>query len=411
MNDRTVALLDLGSFKTVCLIADTDTHGKARVIGFGMAEGRGVMKGAVVNAEEAAHAASEAFAAAETQAARKADRVVAAIGGPTVEGLSTKGFVPIFPKTRAITRDDVLQVINHSRRAAIPEDRTPVLAVPTEFIVDGKGGIASPVGMTGSRLEVATYLATADVSRVRDFERAAGRGGVPLEQLVPMGLASGLGVLNAEQMAKGAAVVDVGSESTNLAVFRHGSIAYSAYVPLGGRSVTKDLATLLNTSPEEAEALKLQHGAGLPDRIEPNETVGILQLGHVERRPLQRRVFCEIIESRMREIASLAAAKLEHGGWTADELRGGVVLAGGACKLPGSAELFAQVLRASKVSVGVPHLRGPNAASVQSPEFAVVAGLARFALECCRDELAPAGANGTFGDRIRMFLSLLGSRA
>lgn len=411
MSDRAIATLDMGSSKAASLIADLDASGKTRVLGCGLADCKGVRRGALVNVEEAARSAQQALREAEEQAGERVETVLASIGGSDIQGQTARGFVPIYPKTRAITRDDVLQVLNHSRQAAIPEDREPILAVPTEFIVDGQGGVSSPVGMSGGRLEVCTYLVTADFPRVRDVHRAVESGSRTVGQLVPIGLASGLGVLTNEQLSKGSVLVDIGAETTNVAVFKHGSIAFSAFMPVGGRNVSSDLATLLKTSPDEAEALKLQHGAALASVAEPQESLGILQLGHIERRPLQRTVFCEIIESRMREIAALSRKKVEDGGYSLGSLRGGVVVTGGGSQLPGTSELFASIFEPLKSTVASPHVRGPHSTQAHRPEFAVATGLARFALECCRDELSPAGESESLKDRMRTFFSLLGGRA
>lgn len=410
MNSNQVAVLDIGSTKAACLAAELDGQGGLKVVGFSSQPCEGVRKGLIADVQEVGDAASTALRHLEADSGLEIESLVVSISCRQGESHLSQGLVPIFPSTRKIHRDDLLQVINHSRQVVMPVGRELVQAIPAEFRVDGRPVKGRPLGEVGARLEVKTFLVSADVEQIGKLESIAEAGGRTIDQFVFEPLASGLGVLTVHQLEHGAVVVDIGGDSTAVGVFRKGSIVDAATIPVGSRHVTSDVATLLKTSPEEAESHKLACGCAIAAIVPESETIGILQLGQIERRPMQRRVFCEIIEARLREIAKLVREALERGGHL-DSLPSGVALTGGGSNMKGVVELFDTVLSPLKAKVSTPHLKGHHTAETARPEWAAAAGLARFALECCRDELTPAAKDAKLGDKIRTMLSLLGGKS
>lgn len=404
MKREFVSVLDLGTSKAACLVAEPDERHGIRVLGFAEGECKGVRRGVVADLEEAARAVDGVCRRAQQESGRDIDTLFVSIGGGQVECHEGKGFVPIYPRMRTITRDDVLQVVNHSRQVALPPDREQIAALPRDFRVDGQSGISKPVGMVGSRLEVSTFLATAESAQIQNLERALVMTGRRVEAVAPAALASGLGVLNSQDLEGGAAVVDIGAGGTQVAVFDNGSVVYSAFIPVGSGHVTSDLSKLLKTSPEEAERLK-RLGEAESGGAASGSSVEVLQIGQVQPRALDRRVLCEIIESRMRELATMVRQQLERSGKAAT-LAAGVVLTGGGSRLAGTDRLFESVMGHGKVRVAAPKL-GAAGREAERPELATAVGLARFALDTDEDELATAGANGKWTDKVRTLWSMV----
>jgi cell division protein FtsA len=166
---------------------------------------------------------------------------------------------------------------------------------------------------------------------------------------------------------------------------------------------------LLKTSPEEAERLKIEHGSAVAALAPPDDQVGVLQLGQIHERPMQRRVLCEIIESRMRELATFVRQQLEKSGHFG-LLPGGIVLTGGGSSLKNVSELFADQFGGQKIRIGTPKVKGSNASKVQHPSWAAAIGAAKFAFCTETDELAPVGDEGSLGGRIKTIWSMLSGK-
>lgn len=409
MKSEKVTVLDLGNSSVRCLAAKVDQAGGYHVVAQASTEARGIKKGVVVDVEEAARAIDAVCRNVQNKTGAPLDPLVVGIGGQHVEGHNAQGFVPIYPRSRPITREDVLQVVNHSRQIGLPPDREQIQALPREFRIDGQRGIQRPIGMNGSKLEVITYIVTGQSAHIQNIERAVQLAGQKLDQMVLKPLASGLGVLNQESIESGAAVVDIGGGTTEVAVFSGGAIAYSATVPVGGILVTSDLCTLIKLSPEEGERLKLAHGSARPETIGEKDTIEVLQIGHDHKRPMQRKVLCEIIESRMRELAMLVRQHIERSGLYG-MLPAGVFLTGGGSLLPGTEHVFADVLKHLHVATATPHMKGLLGSGNDRQGMAVAIGLVKYALQMGDNELTPASGKKDWKDTVRTMWSLFGGR-
>jgi cell division protein FtsA len=403
MKSDLVTVLDLGSTKAAALAAEFDEKGGIRVVAASSVPCKGIKKGVVTDLDETARCIDAVLRRVREKLEGEVGGLVIGIGGQHIEGVNAQGFVPIYPRSRQITREDVLQVINHSRQHVLPPDREQIQSLPKEFRIDGQRGIQRPIGMNGSKLEAVTYIVTGQTTHIQNLEKAVQMAGHKVEQMVLQPLASGLAVLSAEEIQIGSVVVDIGGGTTDVAVFNGGSIAYSACVPLGSQHITSDISKLLKTSPEEAERLKIEHGAALARLTKETDPVDVLQVGQTQARPLQRRVLCEIIESRVREIATMVRQQIEKSGLFA-MLPGGIVLTGGGSALEGTAELFQDVHKHLRARVAAPQVEGPEGPNANRLDMATAVGLARFTLECCQDELAPAGGVSDWKEKIRTFL-------
>jgi len=410
MRSDKVTVLDLGSSSIRCLVAEVDPSGGYRVKAQASAPCRGVKKGVVADLDETAHAIDNVCRSIQNKIGSPLDPLVVGIGGQHVEGQNAQGFVPIYPRSRPITREDVLQVVNHSRQLGVPPDREQIQALPREFRIDGQRGIQRPIGMNGSKLEVITYIVTGQTSHIQNIERAVQMAGQRIDQMVLKPLASGLGVLSQESIENGAAVVDIGGGTTEVAVFAGGSIVYSATVPVGGMLVTSDLCKLIKVSPEDGERLKLTHGSARPETVNEKETVEVMQIGQTRARPMQRKVLCEIIESRMRELSVMVRQQIEKSGFNG-MLPAGVFLTGCGSLLPGTEHLFAETLKHMRVTTAAPQMKGLLGSGPERHGMSVVVGLAKYALEMGDNELTPASGKRDWKETVRTMWSLFGGRA
>lgn len=396
----TVTVLDLGSTKVAALVAESDaqTAGAVRVLGSSQMDCAVLKRGAISELDEVGRAITHVVGTAEREASAHNEFVFVGVGGPRVEGVVTQGFVPIVPSGRQISREDVHQVVNHSRQVVLPPDRHMLMAMPREFRVDGQRGVSRPVGMPASRLEVSTYVVSALSDHTQSVEGALAKGGRKVAAMVYQPLAAGLGLLSPSDMELGTVVIDLGGGMTNVSMFLHGSIAFGASIPIGSAHVSSDVSKLLKTSMEEAERLKLESGGAVASMATDDQSVQVMQLGQTHARPMQRKVLCEIIESRIREIVAMCRQQLEQSGNYVHVKS--VVLTGGGSRLSGIDAAFQSGFGSIPVTV---------AKSKQAPELAVCLGLAKYALESEDDDIAPAEA-GDWKDRIRTFWSLFSGK-
>lgn len=406
MND-VVLVVDIGSTKTVCLAAEQGADSRLKVLGFAQTASQGVVKSTVQDPERAAHAVGSVYARVSEELGKKGMPVVVTVGGCHVRCASTQGFFPIYPPGRAVRREDVLQVVNHSRQIVLGADYEQIQALPREFRLDGEKGLGDPVGKPTSRLEVLTCLLTGHSDTLHKLETVFSILGIRLEEMVVGGLVSGISALKIDQLQRGALCVDLGHSSMSLALFQNGSLAWTGTLPVGSRHITSDIAQLLKVSLTEAERLKVEQGFALPESVDSKEVVQVLQEDQDQPRPMPRKVLSEIVHSRVLEMATMARKQMESSGF--EQPVPEVVLVGGGSELAGVDRVFGTVFR-TECRRGKLSLVGMRAREVESPANACAVGTARFVLEARDDGFEPVNGLNSWKDRIHALRTRFGVR-
>ena len=186
-------------------------------------------------------------------------------------------------------------------------------------------------------------------------------------------------MLTEEEQEIGVALVDLGGGTSDIAVYDNNAIKHTAVVPLGGSTLTNDIAFGLRTPTKSAERIKVKYGCCLHDFVPQDETIEVPSVGGRPPQKLSRLTLTDICEPRMEEIFSFVDKTLCNVNCK-ESIRAGVVLTGGASLIEGAAELGEQVFDVP-VRIGYPiEVKGLTDV-VQNPKFATVVGLLRYGAE------------------------------
>jgi cell division protein FtsA len=378
--------LDIGTTKVCTVVGHGDPRGKITIVGVGIVPSRGIKKGVVIDVEDTVAAIRESVERARHMAGVEIDQAVAGITGDHIQSSNRRGTVTVAGVARAggtgaagegaITAEDVSRVLQ-AAAMDVPEDREIIHSLPRFFAVDGHRGVRRPIGMCGQRLEVETHVVTGTASFLQNVVQCVERAGLGVEALVLEPIATSEAVATPDERELGVALIDIGGGTSDIAVFMDGSIIHSAVLPVGGNHVTRDISIGLRTPFELAERLKIESGVASPSLIPHGEALEVMTAGSGERLRLPRAILGEIIEARMSELLEMAKSAINEAG--VQRLPAGVILTGGGAMLPGAIELAQEVFELP-VRLGKPIETSGWSDQVETPQFATVVGLLRFAL-------------------------------
>lgn len=376
-----VSALDIGTTKVCCLVAEETSRG-LNIVGVGEARSEGLRRGAVVNMEKTVRGIAQAVQAAERVSGRKLESVCVGLSGTHLQSQNSRAVVAVSSSNHEIAREDVTMVVDAARMVAVPGDREIIHVVPRGYVVDGQEGVRDAVGMCGARLEVEAHIVTGSLTAVKNVVKCVQQADLNIVDLVVQSLASAEAVLSDNEVELGVALVDIGGGTTDIGLFRGGSILYTAVLPIGAMHVTSDIAIGLRTNLEEAERLKLDAGHTLPASIDREETLEIHQIGTNRVLAVPRRHLAEIIAPRANEILEMVGAELRNG--SRDGIfPAGVVLTGGGARLAGILDT-AEVVLDLPVRMGVPRGLTGMIDRIDGPAYATAIGLLRWGLRLRR---------------------------
>ncbi len=403
--EQLICSVDIGTAKICVLIARAKADRSLEILSSGYALSNGLKKGIVVDLEEAAASIRRAREEAEMRSGISIDWVTVGITGSHIESFNCHGAVQVEGKNHEVASADVEQVVRAAQSIPMRPDRTIIHVLTQEFILDNRE-ILNPVGLTGSRLDVNIHVVTCDSAQLQNLVNAVNRAEMRVQRVVLQQLASAESVLTPDEKELGAAVVDIGGGTTDIAVYVKNALRFSAFIPVGGMNFTRDLAIGLRTPLDEAEQIKRQSGSVLVEGIGNDEVVHAPAVGGGAERTQPRAAACEYLRARAMELFEMVKAKLEEAG-DRSRLVAGAVLTGGGCALEGMVELGEQILE-MPVRQGLPHGIRALADELLHPVYATSIGLVKYAASQTEEEGRRSSGRANTGRLISKLLSWIG---
>ena len=362
--------IDVGTTKICTTIAEVNDSGDVYVVGVGVTPSNGLHKGLVVNINEAREAIRASVRKAEQACNFKVESAYLGVTGRHVSSINNRGVVAITRNDRLVRPEDLKRVLSSAQSVSVPNDRRLLHVIPRGYSVDGQVGVKNPVGMYGFRLDVETHIVTAAATSIQNLVKCVRGIGIDIDDLVLEPLASSEAVLTEDEKQVGVVIADIGGGTTDICVFKDGSIYHSAILPVAGYQLTRDVAIGLGLPFDVAEEMKKRYGSVMPVYESKMETANpISEDGH----GVSYQDLCDIIRARVEEVLRLILLELPSSDYES-LVPAGLVLTGGSSNLSGIETLGREILRLP-VRVGVPtHISGITD-SLRDPAYATSVGL------------------------------------
>jgi len=370
--------LDIGTTKVCVVVAERDGRGQLNLLGKGHAESEGLQRATVVNVQRTVDSIRSAVADAEQESSITVGPVNVGISGTHVHCITSDAEISI-NQTGLVSESDVRRFLQKARANIryLDMENEIIHVIPQSFTVDDQEGLPDPIGLAGTTMKGSALIVVGQKTKIRNIRECVEKAGLQVGSMTFEPIASGLAVLKDREKRGGAAVIDIGGGTTEVAVYLNGALHHSAVIKVAANDVTQDIAHGVRTLHEVAEEMKLMHGfAYLDEGLEDEELV-------VEGRPEKyflKQSLTLIIEARMMEIFEMVREVLRESGLY-DSLNAGAIITGGGSLLPGTAELASRILGLD-VRIGYPEgVSGGIRGSVDSPVYATVMGLAARVFE------------------------------
>ncbi|EGO5084524.1 TPA: cell division protein FtsA [Enterococcus faecalis] len=364
--------LDIGTTSVKVVVAEY-IEGQMNIIGVGNAKSDGLNRGIVVDIDQTVQAIQRAVRQAEEKAGIQIKSVNVGLPANLLEVESCQGMIAVSSESKEITDEDVRNVASAALVRSTPPERQIVAILPQDFTVDGFEGIKDPRGMLGVRMEMFGVVYTGPKTIIHNIRKCVEKAGLGINELVITPLALTETILTDGEKDFGTIVIDMGGGQTTTSVIHDKQLKFTYVNQEGGEFITKDISIVLNTSFNNAEALKINYGDAYPERTSANEEFPVDVIGKSEPVRVDERYLSEIIEARVEQILRKSKEVLDE--IDAFELPGGVVLTGGAASMPGIVDLAQEIFEANV------KLYVPNHMGLRNPVFANVISIVEYSAQ------------------------------
>jgi len=318
----------------------------------------GLRHGYVIDSNAVTDAISKTIKETEHISALTIKHAYLSIGGVKLEAAKSKGIIVVSRADNEVTEADIKRAIAQAESNLTPiVNRSIIHTIPLYYKIDGEMVLGQPAGMKGEKLEAEVLFVTSLNQHLSALVKSVETAGINVDDVYAAPVAASYAVLDKHQKEVGVVLVDIGAETTSMAVFEEGSLLSLAVFPFGSTHITNDIALGLKISLEEAEQLKFNY-------VSDN----------------QKRKLTEIIEARLDDIFELVGNHLRKIGRN-ELLPAGVVLIGGGANLI-EIENFAKSSLKLPVKIGSPVIPiKAHDKQIQNPKWATALGLCVFSPE------------------------------
>lgn len=316
------------------------------------------------------------------------NRAYVGIAGQSLHAVSNRVVRALDAKVQ-VSQEMIDSLMDENHNMRYP-DREILEVAPQEYRL-GIDTTSDPIGIQADKIEGRYMNIVARTSLQENIRRCMREAGLDVVELYITPLEEAKALIPESDKRSGCALVDIGAETTTVAIFTKNILRHLVTLPLGSNNINMDIINVHKVEAEEAESLKLKYGTATlqADNNESPRDISISGDRSIKEDELQY-----LICARTEEIIANVCNQIEKGNWKED-LISGLILTGGGAALKNLPEAFAQYknfIKANKIRIAKQLLATtPSAADVDNtkPGFNAAISLLMQANEGCTSE-APA---------------------
>ena len=273
--------MDIGTSKVSLVIGEVNNFNQIEVLCTTSCKCNGIKKGKIVDENEIVAAVSKLIKEAESETEMEINSSYLTIPGKYVTIVQNSITKEAKDKYAGISGKDVSNAISLVKDIDIPD------------------------GMQITNFTIKAQIVLADKEYMKQLANIFRKADIDIDGLVPITLAERSLVLDGNEFNDNVMLLDIGAGNTEIGVFEGLFFSYTNTIPLGGDSITNDIALVLNISEEEADRLKRQYGLALKSFIDNDNEILLNTCKDENKKIIKSSELIEIIEARIEEIFSL----------------------------------------------------------------------------------------------------------
>ena len=211
----------------------------------------------------------------------------------------------------------------------VSSDRYVLHNLKRGFFIDGSSLIRNPLRMIGKSIDAKSHVIHIKNFNLLQIDHCF-RNDLSIDvNPVFDGLAAALANLSKDDQDLGVIFIDVGADKTNMLLYKDNYLTHSKVIPLGSKSVTKDIAAYLQTSIKQAEIIKHEHVSALSDFADSESNFELSIENDDLTKSINKKEISKIAELRYEDIIDQIKSELKLLRMDISDIRSGIKITGG----------------------------------------------------------------------------------
>lgn len=341
-----IVAIELGSTDISGIAGKKNADGSINILAYSSEKSDDcIKKGVIYNLDKTTQKLTSIIKDLETKLQAGIKKVYIGVGGLSLRSIRNTEARQLGDDTR------ISQAIIDSMMEANME--TPlldyeILAVEPQEYKIGNNLLTEPVGTTASSIEGNYLNIIARPSVKQNIRQCLSHTGYEIAGFTISPMATADTVLTTNEKRSGCALIDLGADTTTVAIYKNNILRHVCVIPLGGNNITKDICSK-QIEEDDAELIKLRYASAYTEYKE-GEEVQDTEFAIDGKCSIMSRTLEDIVEARVNEIITNVFNQIKLSNYS-DGLMAGIVVTGGGSNMPNIDKAITNITKIEKVRV------------------------------------------------------------
>lgn len=310
--------LDIGS-DTIKIVVCELYQNKLNLLAASSYKSKGIKKGLISNVELATESIKGAFNEIEEMLGIKIRKVITSVPSFNAEYSIIKGNAKITNIDGVVTSNDIINCLESAAKTSSYTSREMVTILPIDYTVDDKTLIKDPKGMKCSVLGCRAVLVTTPKKNVYSVVGLLESIGIEVVDITLNDIGDLYSFNNKIFDQKVGAIINIGSEITNVSLYNRSILVKSSIVNMGGKNIDNDISYMYKVDIPTANNLKLKFALAHKKNASVNDIVEVksaiennLKINQFEISEVVMSRLEEILNEAKKEINLLTSRKIDY---------------------------------------------------------------------------------------------------
>jgi cell division protein FtsA len=292
-----ICAIDIGSSKISAVLARLEKK-RLTELYFETSGSKGLKAGAITDSIELTGCIERLLKKLKAVSGINIKVVYANISGQDIIAKHSRAILPLAERgNKVITLSDIYKANDTARVLGSSLEEEIIHQLPYGYAIDSQSDIINPLGLYSHRLEVDMFLICAKMSSVQSLIRAINQAGYEAKDLLFSGIATSRVVFGKEIKDGVSCLCDIGSDITELLIFKEGLLKSVNILPHGGDDLTAEISEALKIPFELADEIKKTNSSiGDPSLIDEDRQILIKKNNAYK--PVKQKMVSEIITAK-----------------------------------------------------------------------------------------------------------------
>lgn len=317
-----------------------------RIIGLSSVKNYDFAQGIIRHRERLKAAIKQSILEAEDMANCRVNSVWLSFSTPELTSVNSAGEVKI--ANDMVQAQDIVAALTDAKSKHLRDDQYLMHYAQQGIALDDNVDmIDDAIGMQANQLMVLYHLMMMPVRSRQNLQQLLQDCDVSIDQMLFDAVSTAEYGLLPEERYHGVCLIDIGSSTTSICVYREDKLVYTHCFAEGGHHATLDISMLLDVTVAEAETMKKVHASVDRQGIDPSQFFSVKRSQYNDEKTINMQELLEIVEARYLSILDNVKQALDQEGLS-EFLQQGYVITGGGAEMRGLLPL-AKLVFANKV--------------------------------------------------------------